>query len=686
MRNRGYVLVVAVALLVPGRVGAQTPTCPTGPPCEGGPVPGPLPVFPSTNWWNLDITTAPVDPLSASYIATLSNAAVRPDFGGTVTPGPPPSDQVYGMPYIIVAGSQTKRQVTFVEFPAESDGVGVPFYPIPDQAITTPHWIESGEPGNQNPGGDRHMLIIDTDNKLLYELYHTFYNQPLARWEAGSGAFFDMNTNNRRPEGWTSADAAGLAIFPGLVRYDEVYQAVPPIGHAFRVTVTRTNGHVFPASHDAGSTAGALPMGARLRLKPSVNVVSADPGVQRIVQALKTYGLIVADNGSNMFVSGTFDDRWDNGILNPALGQMHANDFDVIQLGFAPPPCPPPAISINDVSVPEGNAGTSPATFTVSLSAAITATCPSATVNYQTADGTARAGSDYVATSGSLTFAPGVTSLPVTVTINGDTVFEPNETFFVNLSGATNATIARGQGVGTILNDDAAPAIATVKDVLIGPTSSGTLGGAGAQVAYRYGVRSGRSYCVEVDNGRNDVSVRDTVVTVYRADGTTILGGSDDANDEPSATLLSRFCYVPTVTEANFANVTLGGSGTAGGFRFRVVETTLFCPWFFSGSGFEAFILVKNTTGAAHTATVTLSSPSGATVGSPRTGTAPANGSFNLQVSASPPTGFGLASANGGVIIAHDGPPGSLIANVTSLSFTSGVSFDTPAAPRQDPR
>jgi hypothetical protein len=191
---------------------------------------------------------------------------------------------------------------------------------------------------------------------------------------------------------------------------------------------------------------------------------------------------------------------------------------------------------------------------------------------------------------------------------------------------------------------------------------------------------------VEVDNGRNDVSVRDTVVTVYRADGTTILGGSDDANDEPSATLLSRFCYVPTVTEANFANVTLGGSGTAGGFRFRVVETTLFCPWFFSGSGFEAFILVKNTTGAAHTATVTLSSPSGATVGSPRTGTAPANGSFNLQVSASPPTGFGLASANGGVIIAHDGPPGSLIANVTSLSFTSGVSFDTPAAPRQDPR
>ena len=192
------------------------------------------------------------------------------------------------MPYIIVPGTQLKKTVTFVEFGSESDGVGVPFYPIPDAAITTPHWIEGGQPGNQNPGGDRHMLIIDKDNKLLYELYHArFITTPPAHWQAGSGAFWDMKTNNRRPEGWTSADAAGLAIFPGLVRYDEAYPLVAaPIRHAFRVTVDETNGHVFPASHrtcdpDDGDTCPtfALPMGARLRLRSTFNSASSDQGV-----------------------------------------------------------------------------------------------------------------------------------------------------------------------------------------------------------------------------------------------------------------------------------------------------------------------------------------------------------------------------------------------------------------------
>ena len=141
-----------------------------------------------------------------------------------------------------------------------------------------------------------------------------------------------MNTNARRPDGWTSADAAGLAILPGLVRYDEAFGA-GEIRHAFRVTVRATNGFVFPASHRAGTTAGALPMGARLRLKSTTNISGFAPEVQRIFRAMMRYGLIVADNGSDMFVSGAFDARWNNNVLNPAFRALSASDFDVIALG-----------------------------------------------------------------------------------------------------------------------------------------------------------------------------------------------------------------------------------------------------------------------------------------------------------------------------------------------------------------
>ncbi|HLN57169.1 MAG TPA: hypothetical protein VK416_01330, partial [Thermoanaerobaculia bacterium] len=240
-------------------------------PVANGALPGPFPLFPPTNWWNLDVTTAPVDPNSAAFISFINNGGTRhlhPDFGGDVSPG---SVEIYGMPYIVVDGTQTKLAVQFL-YSDESDGVdhstdtSYPFFPIPDQAITQPHWIEGGWPGNQDhrSSNDRHMLIVDRDNKYLYELYNVFYDG--TRWLGDSGAFFDMNTNNRRPDGWTSADAAGLAILPGLVRYDEV-SGPDEIGHAFRVTVRATNGYVYPASHRAGSASGALPMGARLRLK-----------------------------------------------------------------------------------------------------------------------------------------------------------------------------------------------------------------------------------------------------------------------------------------------------------------------------------------------------------------------------------------------------------------------------------
>jgi len=314
-------------------------------PAANGALPGPLPLFPADNWWNTDVTSAPVDPNSASFIDFVGAARkLHPDFGGEASPG---SVAIYGMPYAVVDGAQPKLPVTF-DYWDESDGVnqatgqGIPFYPIPSQAITQPHWVEGGAPGNvdERSSADRHLFIVDCANRHLYELYNVWHDG--TKWRAGSGAFFDMKTNDRRPDTWTSADAAGLAILPGLVRYDEAWNpAVADIGHAFRVTVRATNGYVYPASHRAGNTAGALPMGARLRLKQSVNGVdpalrTGDANVQKIFRAMQQYGLVVADNGSDMYITGTFDTRWNNGILNPAFSLLSASDFEVLQLGWKP--------------------------------------------------------------------------------------------------------------------------------------------------------------------------------------------------------------------------------------------------------------------------------------------------------------------------------------------------------------
>jgi hypothetical protein len=226
--------------------------------------------------------------------------------------------------------------VTF-DYDEQSDGVNhdtgqsYPFYPIPAQAITEPYWIEGGPPGNANIGGDRHMLIVDRDNRHLYELFALRWNG--TSWEAGSGAFFDMNTNARRPEGWTSADAAGLAILPGLVRYDEAF-GDEEIRHALRVTVHGVNGYVWPASHRANTNPSGPPLGARMRLKPGTNISGYPAYIQKILRAMKTYGLIVADTGSDMYVSGVFDTRWNNDQLNPAFGAIKASDFEFIQVGW----------------------------------------------------------------------------------------------------------------------------------------------------------------------------------------------------------------------------------------------------------------------------------------------------------------------------------------------------------------
>lgn len=314
-----------------------------------GPVPGPLPLFPHDNWWNVDISTAPVDPSSASYISFIgATRRLHPDFGGDASPG---SVDIYGFPYAIVDSAVPKQTVQF-QYAGESDGVNhstgtsYPFYPVPLEARTQAHWVEGGAPGNVDlrSTSDRHMLIVDRDARVLYELYNVFFDG--ATWRAGSGAAFALDRNDRRPDGWTSADAAGLAILPGLVRYDEAFGATD-IGHAFRVTVRATNGYVFPASHRAGSTAGAPPMGTRLRLKATKDLTGFTPEVQRIFRAMQRYGLIVADNGSDMYISGTYDTRWDNDVLNPAFGALTTSDFEVITLGYNPVLLPPPSPVLN---------------------------------------------------------------------------------------------------------------------------------------------------------------------------------------------------------------------------------------------------------------------------------------------------------------------------------------------------
>ncbi|HYM60219.1 MAG TPA: hypothetical protein VEZ11_04935 [Thermoanaerobaculia bacterium] len=305
-------------------------------PTRGGPLPQPLPLFPPGNWWNADISQAPVDPKSDAYIQFIgAGRGLHPDFGGD---SGDPSAPIYGMPYVTVPGTQALVPVVF-DYDDESDHAApgeAPGYPIPDEAKTQDRWIEGGlAGGDPNADGDRHLLIVDRDHRILFELYATRWNALLGRWEAGSGAIFPLDSNARRPEGWTSADAAGLAILPGLVRYDEVY-GTAPIGHAFRVTVRATNGYVFPASHVAGSASSALPMGARLRLKAGKDLSGYAEPVRRIFEAMKAYGLIVADNGTDLYVTGTYDTRWDNDLLNPAFSSLKASDFEVVQLGWQP--------------------------------------------------------------------------------------------------------------------------------------------------------------------------------------------------------------------------------------------------------------------------------------------------------------------------------------------------------------
>ena len=286
----GFVTLALLSCAAPA-FGARLPSAPN------------CPIFPASNPWNRDISALPVAPDSATLLASIGlDASLHPDFS---------NQGRYGIPFNVVKKTQKKSRVTF-DYADESDRGP---YPIP----TRPK-IEGGS--------DRHILIIDKDACKLYELFAA--EKVNGTWHAGSGAIFNLKSNALRPKGWTSADAAGLPIFPGLVRYTDVRTGT--IDHALRFTAPRTRkAYIFPARHHAGSSNDPAlpPMGLRLRLKASVSLAGFGPQSRVILQALKKYGMILADNGSPLYITGSPSSGWNDDDLHD-LHRITGDDFEVV--------------------------------------------------------------------------------------------------------------------------------------------------------------------------------------------------------------------------------------------------------------------------------------------------------------------------------------------------------------------
>ena len=304
-------LVCAAAALVLGGATARALPLPGAPHCS---------IFPANNTWNQRVDTLPVAADSAQLISSIGlSTGLHPDFGSGLYDGQP-----IGIPFDIVSKSTPRSRVAF-DYADESDKGP---YPIPK----TVH-IEGGNASS----GDRHALLIDKDACKLYELY-ALYPKSGGGWKAGSGAIWSLRSNAVRPAGWTSADAAGLPIFPGLARYDEVARGV--IDHALRFTVEHTRrAYVYPARHYASSSddPSLPPMGLRVRLKANVDISGFPRQARIVLQALKTYGMIVADNGSNWYISGAPNPHWSNDDLH-TLGRITGADFEVVDTSSLPHP------------------------------------------------------------------------------------------------------------------------------------------------------------------------------------------------------------------------------------------------------------------------------------------------------------------------------------------------------------
>lgn len=271
-------------------------------------------LFPNDNPWNMPVDQLPVDENSDTYLQSIGlDKHLHPDFGYSKDGLRP------GIPYVVVGADQAKAAVQF-RYDGESDHEK---YPIPDNPP-----IEGGA----NSGGDQHLLMLDRDAWRLYELFAL--RREGDSWTAGCGAIFDLNSNKLRPAGWTSADAAGLPILPGLVRYDEVVEQ-GEIRHAVRFTASKTRrAYIFPARHWASSHTDPKlpPMGLRVRLKADYDISEFPAKVQVILRALKKYGMLLADNGSDWFITGAPDARWDNDELAP-LKRVKGRDLEVVRTG-----------------------------------------------------------------------------------------------------------------------------------------------------------------------------------------------------------------------------------------------------------------------------------------------------------------------------------------------------------------
>ncbi len=274
-------------------------------------------VFPPNNIWNVPIHHLPLDPSSALYVQTIgAGLELHADFGSGEWP--PGSGSPIGIPWIDVPGTQPEVGISFLYWDESDSGP----YPIPPNPP-----IEGGP----NSTGDRHVLIVDRDACVLYEIYRAF-PQMNGTWFADSGAVFALSSQALRPDTWTSADAAGLPMLPGLVRYEEV--AAGEIRHAIRFTAPQTRDvHVWPARHDASDLTGAQypPMGQRFRLRANYNLTGFSPAAQVILRALKTYGMILADNGSSWYISGVPSESWDNDVLHE-LDVVLGADFEAVDV------------------------------------------------------------------------------------------------------------------------------------------------------------------------------------------------------------------------------------------------------------------------------------------------------------------------------------------------------------------
>jgi len=275
-------------------------------------------IFPADNAWNQDISALPVDANSDRIIAGLSTSSLKADFGSGLWDNAP-----IGIPFVVVCGNQTKTNVTF-RANAYDGNYG-------DESDVGSYAIPLNAPVEGNGNGDAHVISVDKDNGILYELYNASVDGD--HWEASSAAIFNLKSDALRTDGWTSADAAGLPIFPGLVRYEEVLKGT--IDHAIRFTLSSSNvkpAYISPARHKVNSSGGqySLPFGAKIRLKSNFDISGFTPNLQVILNAMKKYGLILADIGSNMYFSGAPDERWDNDELHQ-LGNIKASSFEVVK-------------------------------------------------------------------------------------------------------------------------------------------------------------------------------------------------------------------------------------------------------------------------------------------------------------------------------------------------------------------